>query len=189
MPYADPELEHTSRSLQPTQQGFVPWPEDGQAGQFPAYSPGYGPHASGGGDSVRRPGSVTAAAVLAFIIGGLGSLGYLVVLASVAAASANWTTPVLVVLGAVLLVGLSLSVMTVWGGVSAMRGRGRKLLETAAWITLTLSLLGLVGYLISSDVSGAVSTVVQMVPVMAIVALLQRPSSIEFFHARRSRAS
>lgn len=184
MPYAEPGLEHTSRSLQPT-----PWPGDGHAGRFPAYSPGYGPYASRGGDSVRRPGSVTAAAVLAFIIGGLGGLGYLLVLASVAATSVNWTTPMLVVLGVVLSVGLSLSLMTVWGGVSAMRGRGRKLLKTASWISLTLSLLGFVGYLVSSDISGAVTTVVEMAPAMAIVALIQRPSSVEFFHARRNRSS
>jgi hypothetical protein len=182
--YADPGLEHTARSLQATA-----WPADGHAGRLPAYSPGCGPYASRGNASVRRPGSVTAAAILAFIIGGLGSLGYLLVLASVAASSANWTTPMLVVLGAVLSAGLSLSLMTVWGGVTAIRGRGRKLLLATSWTTLTFSLLGLAGYLVSSDISGAVTTVVEMVPLIAIVALIQHPSSAAFFHAQRRRSS
>jgi hypothetical protein len=177
MSYAHPELD------------VLPWPQDGHAGRLPAYSPGHGPYAFRRDDSVRRPGSVTAAAVLAFILGGLGSFGYLLALAFLAAASAKWTTPMLVVAGAVLLVGLSPSVMFVWGGVSAVRGRGRKLLATTSWIYLTLCLLGLVGQLVSSDIAGAVSTIVQMVFVMAILALIQSRSSIEFFDARSRRSS
>jgi hypothetical protein len=176
MPHAHPELD------------VLPWPQDGHAGHFPAYSAGHGPYAFRRDGSKRRPGSVTAAAVLAFILGGLGSLGYLLVLASLAAVSTNWTTPMLVAAGAVLSLGFCLSVMLVWGGVSAVRGRGRKLLGTASWIYLTLCLLGLVGQLISSDISGAVSTIVQAVYVMAILALIQSPSSIEFFRAQGGRS-
>jgi hypothetical protein len=171
MTHANPELE------------VAPWPEDDHAGQFPAYSPGHGPYASG--DSVRRPGSVTAAAVLALIIGGLGSLGYVLVFASLAGMSTSWRTSMLVVAGAVLSVGLAMTVMFVWGGVSALRGRGRKLLQTASWMYLTLCLLGLVGQLVSSDISGAVATIIQMVYVVAILTLIQSPTSTDFFHATR----
>jgi hypothetical protein len=171
MTHANPELE------------VAPWPEDGHAGQFPAYSPGHRPYASG--DSGRRPGSVTAAAVLALIIGVLGSLGYVLVFASLAGISTSWRTSMLVVVGAVLSVGLAMTVMFVWGGVSALRGRGRKLLKTASWMYLTLCLLGLVGQLVSSDISGAVATIMQMVYVVAILTLIQSPASTEFFHARK----
>jgi hypothetical protein len=174
MTHANPELD------------VSPWPEDGQAGQFPAYSPGHDPYASG--DSVRRPGSVTAAAVLAFIYGGLCSLGYIIMLAAVVATAARWTTPVLVVAGTLLLAGLYLGVMTVRGAVSAVRGRGRELLERASWINLTLSVLGLVSCLIDSDIPTAVGTIVQIAPLIAILALIKRPSSIEFFRARRKGA-
>lgn len=92
-----------ARHEQPVQQATIDWPEDRHAGQYPAYhvppqryaAPpayavvphypvvpaqhvtvplAYGAPALGGYGARRRPGAVTAAAVLAFVLGGLGTL-------------------------------------------------------------------------------------------------------------------
>src|ERR1700761_3879809 len=126
MPYAEPGLWHAHRSPTLPQPAVRTWPPRGHAGPFPAYPVWQDPRPAGGDLSVRRPGSVVAATVLAVVVGGLGSLGYFYASAAHAVDSTGGRAPFAI--AAVLFVGLGLSLLYLCGGVTAWCGRGGKLL-------------------------------------------------------------
>jgi len=147
-----PAERNLARHEQPMQQATIDWPEDGHAGQYPPYhvppqryaAPpayavvphypvvpaqhvtvplAYGAPALGGYGARRRPGAVTAAAALAFVLGGLGtlfSLFYLCLFFLLVAATseshhaAPWGSALAAVVGVVVLLGLSMSALFVW---------------------------------------------------------------------------
>lgn len=209
---------------QSTQQATIDWPEDRHPGQYPAYRtppqpyaaappyavapaqygmlqyatvpPAYGAPALGGYGARRRPGVVTAAAVLAFVFGGLGILFSLVflslfVLAVLATSeshhAAPWGSGLAAVAYVVVLLGIAASGLFVWGGVSAVRGRGRRMLVSISAIQVILVLLELVHTLAGGTAAGPalVRALLGLVFAVPILILILQPSSGDFFRARR----
>ncbi|MGY2081270.1 hypothetical protein [Modestobacter sp. SYSU DS0657] len=190
----------------------APW---GQYGQQPAYGR-YGPYggAPGGVDPglpPARPGAVVTAAVLAFVY---ASLGVLVALAFFAGGAfiddlvdaALATDPtlggeldsneldgvrgVLVVVG---VVALAWTVLMVWGGVLALRGRSRVLLLVGSSISVVTT-----GFVLVSTVATAgsgepgtggalVFSLVLFLGALAILVLLCLRPAAEYFAAHRAR--
>jgi hypothetical protein len=200
-------LAELPRPQQPTQQASGPvydYPEQspgygsGHPYPYPAapnygmpyYAQAYGAPAFGGYAARRRPGVVTAAAVLAFIVGGLGILfnGFvlLVLGVSVGHLSRNGS-PVLMIALAVVVFGLAIGALWVWGGVSAVRGRGRKMLISLSSIQVTLVLLSLV-LTVGADEGHAgvalVRAVFGLIFALPILILILQRSSSEYFRKR-----
>ncbi len=201
-------LAELPRSQQPTQHASGPvydYPEQspgygsGQPYPYPAapnygmpyYAQAYGAPAFGGYAARRRPGVVTAAAVLGFIIGGLDillyGLGLLVVVSISAGQLANHGSLLTVILFAVVLLGLTQGALYVWGGVSAVRGRGRKLLLSIAAIHESLVLLSLVFSLAVSPAQAGhavLQALLGSIFALPILILILQRSSSEYFRNR-----
>jgi hypothetical protein len=162
--------------------------------QYGAPRPGNGAPASGGDGALRRPGTVTAAAVIAFVVAGLILLAYglallaLVGLASqVSSRAGAGATAIALIL---VLLGLAIGVLFLWGGVSAVRGSGRTLLVVVSTIELVLavgwtalSLFGIGGASIGAG--WLVRVFLDVVLVVPILILILQPSSTNFFRSRR----
>lgn len=207
-------LAELPRSRQPTQQAGWPvydYPEQspgygsGQPYPYPAapnygpnyamphYAQAYGAPAFAGYGARRRPGVVTAAAVLAFIIGGLGMLtsGLLLLVLGVGSAAhshASRSGSVLVTIVFVaVLVALAMGALWVWGGVSAVRGRGRKLLISLSSLHIALVLLSLVSS-VAADSANAGAALLRaifgLVFALPILILILQRSSTEYFRNR-----
>jgi hypothetical protein len=123
---------------QPGSGGFPPAP------QAPAYQQGMGgmpqaPQEYGGGPQ-RRPGVLTAAAVLAFVQGGITTITTILVWLGVANAPSDAATSDLAFAGA-LAVGQTIGVvLLIWGGVQAIGGSGRTVLVVGAALEILISL-------------------------------------------------
>jgi hypothetical protein len=200
-------LAELPRPQQPAQQASWPvydYPEQspgygsGQPYPYPAapnygmpyYAQAYGAPAVGGYAARRRPGVVTAAAVLAFIVGGLGILfnGFALLVLGVRAdyISRN-SSAVLMIALAVVVVGLAISALWVWGGVSAVRGRGRKMLISLSAIQVTLVLLSLVLSVAGDEGHAGVALVralLGLIFALPILILILQRSSSEYFRKR-----
>jgi len=140
----------------------------------------------------RRPGTVTAAAVLAFVDGGLGvlvSLLYLFVLVvlTVSHYSDKFPTILIAIFFAFWLLVLAHSALFIWGGVRALKGR-KALLTVMSTIQVALTALGLFGNLATSDANvglAVAQALVGLVFVAPILILLAQRSSKEFSRERR----
>jgi hypothetical protein len=166
-------------------------PNDG----MPYYPQAYGAPAFGGYAARRRPGVVTAAAVLAFIVGGLGILFNglaLLVLGVSAGHLSQHGSALMVIVLAVVLFGLAVGALWVWGGVSAVRGRGRKMLISLSSIQVTLVLLSLV-LTVGADQGHAgvalVRAVLGLIFALPILILILQRSSSEYFRNRGGRTN
>jgi hypothetical protein len=164
------------------------------APQYAVAPPFYGAPAHGYG-SVRRPGTVIAAAVVAFVFGGLGTLVstfYLLILSlvSVAYHAKPWT-PLMAILYGILLVGLASSALFIWGGVRALKGR-KTMLMVLSTLQVVLTALAFVSTLATGTSAPgpafvhALPGLVFVVPILILLGL--RPIG-EFFRARRHRTT
>jgi hypothetical protein len=145
--------------------------------------------ASGAGPG-RRPGAVSAAAVLAFVNAGLVIITKLlafVVLATFAGnAIREWGMGLVVANYTMLLAKLVAAGLLIWGGVAAVQGRSRRILAIATATEATLAVLGVVVSLASSGRRGwFVGTFVELAFTATILTLILQPSSADFFRARR----
>lgn len=208
-PNQDWPERNVPRSEQPTQQAS--WPQHGYPGQSPVYGsqqpygapqqqygapqyptpPPYGaPVGPGPG---RRPGIVTTAAVLAFVLAGIVILTKLLALLLLAThntdAVANWGIGLVVANYAILLAKLVTGALLVWGGVTALQGRTRRILVVASVTQAILSLLGVVVSLATFPGSGHwfVNTLLELTLTAIILTLILEPSSRDFFRARDGR--
>jgi len=175
-------------------QAVIDWPEHAEPYVTPQYGvvPQYGAPAQGYG-SRRAPGTVIAAAVLAFVIGGLGVLVTVfcvLALALIGTFSAGRYGPFIAVLMAMIFVIVLLvaaqSALFIWGAVRALKGR-KTMLMVVSIIQVVITVLALVANLVwgtepAGSVVHALSHLVFLVPILILLAL--RPSS-EFFRARR----
>jgi hypothetical protein len=171
----------------------MPRPENRQEGQPPLDAQGHQTYAVSGPDPMSCPGGVIAAVVLGFLFSPLdGLIGFL---ALPEALTPGEQFRVLYV--ALALLGLSSSVMYVWGGIVALVGRGRILHLVASGMNVALGLLVL--FLLARD-PGTGKMSMMVVPTMFVVTvllifvvtiavLMLRPSSTEFLRARRGRGS
>jgi hypothetical protein len=164
---------------QPAQQpGQYPapgnYPPPGQYQQYPSPS-GY-PAPGQYGAVAARPGTVTAAAVLAFVVGGLlAILGLITLLAGSA------VTGVYSGLGGVVIV-LSILILAVggvyiWSGVWALTGKNAKFLTIVAGVAAVLQLIGLIGnFSVSSLIALAIS--------IGIIVLMIQPPSRNWYRSK-----
>lgn len=154
----------------------------------------YGSPAAGGYGAARRPGTVIAAAVIAFVYSGLIILLYLLALLMLTGridyATRHLGATLLGVIYMFLLIRLAVGALFTWGGVCALRGRGRTLLVVSV-IELVLAFGGLAIRLagthrVTSHIggSGFVGVVLDVAFVAPILILILLPSSTNFFRRR-----
>jgi hypothetical protein len=152
-------------SNQPGGGGFPPAPA------APAYQQGAGgmpqaPQEYGGGPQ-RRPGVVTASAVLAFVQAGITTITTILVWIGVG----NQLTDGDMIFQAVLAVGQTLGiVLLIWGGVQAMGGKGRTILVAGAALEILVSLLWAVRFAVLD--SGGIDVIESAKGVAIFIAIL-----------------
>jgi hypothetical protein len=144
---------------------------------------GYDPAPSWSGspaDSVppagRRPGMVTAAAVMGVVWGGLGALFSLVILLGAFAVGAALG-------GLIFLVALALYVALLVGGIFVLTGRPPRVLLYAGYAGVAIGLLALVVSLVTVGGNGF-SGVLGILIAGVIVGLLLQPQARQYFAAR-----
>lgn len=124
------------------------YPQSGGYPQAPGYPQSGGlpqaPPDQGYGGSTGRPGTVTAAAVLAFIQAGITTITTILVLAGASQveggeAALAWLVGLVQVAGVVLLI---------WGGVQFTQGKGRTLLVVACLVELAICVYYLINFLV-----------------------------------------
>ncbi|TQN41788.1 hypothetical protein FHU33_1169 [Blastococcus colisei] len=192
-PYGQPGYEQSAYGQQQYPAAY---------GQPPAYGDQYGqPPAYGqyGSGQPAKPGSVVTAAVLGFVFGALGVIFTLLTfVAGTATASIfgdlaeddDVTTGLFAIFA---LVGVLMAVWTIvviWGSVWALTGRSRVLLLVGGSIALAFTLLGFLASLADADTSGAggiIWSLLLLAGALAIVVLLARRPSADFFAAHRVR--
>ena len=146
------------------------------------------------------PAPVVTAAVLAFLLGAFGVLATLLVvlvgpvLFGLAAGADDAGTRTAARFGAAvtIVVGLLMlgwTVAMIWGGVRALRGRGRALVIVAASVALVFMLISFVGTVSSEfvDPAALVFSLVFLLVALAVVVLPSLPSSSAFFAEHRAR--
>ncbi len=162
----------------------------GQLGQPQPYGYGYG-----GGASPQRPGAVTAAAVLGFILGAFAVIAAIVLFAGgsfLTGVDDGGTGIAGAILGVLIVIGLlvvSIAVMLIWGAVLALSGRSRVLLIVAASLVAGLGLIGFFGSLgdPGTDTGGIVSQLIGLVIAGLIIVLLSLDPATQYFAAHRAR--
>ena len=174
--YGQPQYGHPPADQQYGQQ--YGQPQYGQPGVHPAggYAPPVGSHYPSAPGN-RRPGQVTAAAVLAFVVGGLSILVGLVALlaGTVVADRVSSTGGVAIAVLAVLV--LAVGAVYVWAGVWALQGRNARFLTIVAIVAAVLQLINLLNDFENGPL------VALAISVVIIVLMLQKPSK-DWFHSR-----
>ena len=158
-------------------QGQPGWGAPQQGGYQPA--PNYaGSPAGYGAPAGKRPGTVTAAAVIGIVIGALGTLGGLISLFGI-----GILFEFDVCLGVLELLSFAVAVFMLVAGIQALTGKSPKLLLQASYASVVLQLL----YLIWSLVSGwgfAFTGLLGFIIPIAIVALLRQPPAKQYYASR-----
>jgi len=160
-------------------------PAQGYGGQTPGYNPapqqGYNPApsysgapAGYGGAAGQRPGTVTAAAIIAIVWGGLGTL---VLLFAMAVAFA-----VLPLLGLVVLLALLVSIALLVGGIFALQGKNAKLLLYICYAAIVINIIELI--ISITQGSSAFSGILGFIIPGVIIALLWQQQSKQWFASR-----
>ncbi len=168
--YGQPDPGDSSGGYgQPAQPGYgqPAQPGYGAQGGYPSAPPtGYGAAAP-----QNRPGMVTAAAVLAFVSGGLGLLGNLLAFSLIG----SFGVPGFLVVLAV--VGLLLSIGLIYGGLLTLQGKSFVILLVLAGAAILLNLISMITYF---QVTSLLSFVI---PVLIII-FLMNPQSKAWIKSR-----
>jgi len=203
-PVQGPAWRNAPPPGQPMQQAPASWPQHGHTAQPPAYGaappygtpiPAYGTAALGGYRAGRRPGVVTVAAVMAFVIGGvviLINLFVLLFLLDILDISHFATDAWKVGEGVFALVRLALGALFIWGGIAALKGRTRTVLLVVSVIEAIFSLLLLpigVFTLWSFGIIIIFFAFLELIFVGTILILIVQPASRDFFRARGKTAN
>jgi hypothetical protein len=191
---------------QPMQHAPASWPQHGHTAQPPAYGagppygtpiPAYGTAALGGYRARRRPGVVTVAAVMAFVIGGvviLINLFVLLFLLDILDISHFATDAWKVGEGVFALVRLALGALFIWGGIAALKGSTRTVLLVVSVIEAIFSLLLLPIGVLTIMAAGIGFIIIffaflELIFVGTILILIVQPASRDFFRARGKTAN
>lgn len=179
-PYGDPQQQPVPPSAPPA--GPYPGYPAGQYAPPPGY--GYGVPIVG---TPQTPGTVTGAAVIAYIFAGLM---FLFALLCFAAGSMFTNTPFGNLGTLVAIVGLifaGMGALYIVGAVQLQKGRNRVFLITVASI---VGGLGLLSFLTSlgeiSDASGVIIPLISIGAQGVIVALCLQPATVNYIAARRA---
>jgi len=168
--YPGPGNDPYQTPSQPDPAGGNPYPAAGYqptggyppAGQYPNQpygAPGYPPAGAYGAAPAARPGLVTAAAVLAFVVGGLSILVGLLALFAGSALTGY------------------VGGLYIWSGLMALQGKNAKILTIVAIVAAVLELLSLIS-------SYSTGTLVSLAISVAIIALLLQPASKAWFKGK-----
>jgi hypothetical protein len=166
-PGSDPN--HPYEGSPQGQPGWGPPPPSGYGGPDPSW-PG-----SPAGYGARRPGQVTAAAVIGIVIGGLTSLIYVFEVLRIGTYFAFDA-----VLAVLVLLSLAVGVLVLVGGIQALQGRSPRRLLLGSYGAILVSLLYLAWAAASGwgfDFSGLLSFVAPLV----IVFLLMQPQAKGYY--------
>ncbi|TFV64404.1 UNVERIFIED_ORG: hypothetical protein E4P37_12965 [Bacillus sp. AZ43] len=147
----------------PPPQGYAPAPS------------GYGPPAGSGAD--RRPGLVTAAAVIGIVIGGIGTLAGLIGLFAL-----GLVFEISVILGLLFVLSVATAVVLLVGGIQALQGKSPRLLLLGSYASIGVQLLYTIFAMSYGEpwFSGLLSFVL---PILIVVFLL-RPEAKQHYAAR-----
>src|SRR5262245_46835170 len=153
-------------------------PGDYNQGQQPGYGamPPAPPEYTGG--PMQRPGSVTAAAVLAFVQAGLTIICTIVLMIGLAAVSGavgdaesiggvDVDEGMLAVLWILAIVGLVGAGLLIWGGAKALSGTAGQLLVIAAAVQIVLCIVWLAGFS-----GGIIAILLVVMPIITLVMAL-----------------
>jgi hypothetical protein len=155
-------------------QGFGGAPQNPSGGYQPAsqYS---GAPAGYGAPGGQRPGTVTGAAIVAIVWGGLGALFGLIALGIAFALSA--------ILGLIILLSAALSVVLLVAGIFVLQGKNPKLLVIICWVAIGINVLSLIINLAQNG-SNAFSGILGFIIPGVVLALMLQPQSKQYFAAR-----
>ena len=167
---------------QPPGQGHGQGYEQGYGqpqGYEQGYGQGYGPPQNYGQEpGGKRPGQVTAAAVIGIVIGALGTLGGLLTLLAIGQLFA-----VDALLGILGLLSFAAAVVLLIGGINVLRGRDPKLLLLGSYASIALQLLYLLWALIREQGFIFTGLLGFLLPILILV-LLRSAQSRQYFAAR-----
>lgn len=165
-PNAHPEYGQSDPGSGPA--GYPPaQPGSGQQSSYPAAPPpGYG-----GAPTQNRPGMVTAAAILAFVSGGLGLLGGLLAFSVLGSFGVPGFFVIIVIIGIIISAGL------IYGGIQALQGKSFTILLALAAASIVLNLISMLSYFTITSVLSFI------IPVLIIV-FLMNPQSKAWIKAR-----
>ena len=149
-------------------QGYGPAPQ-GYGGPAPSYSGPDDPAASG-----RRPGLVTAAAIIGIVIGALGLLS-LFALGIVFAFDT--------LLGLLTLLSIATAVVLLIGGIQTLQGKSPRLLMLGSYASIVVQLLTVIWSVVSGYGFGFTGLLGFILPVL-IVVLLMRPEAKQYYASR-----
>ncbi len=151
------------------------YPPAGQYQSQPYGTGGY-PAAAAFGAAPARPGMVTAAAVLAFIVGGLDIVvGLLALLAGTVAASVIAGLGGFIIILSILI--LAIGGLYIWAGLMALQGKNAKILTIVAGVATAIQLI----YMIMDFTAGSL---VGLAISVGIIALLLQQQSKDWFRAK-----
>ena len=153
------------------QQGYNPAPQQGY-NPAPSYS---GAPAGYGAATGQRPGTVTAAAIIAIVWGALGAL---IGLLAMAVAFALFP-----LLGLFVLLGLLVSVALLVGGIFALQGKSPKLLLYICYAAIVINVLELIFSIVKSGGSVFSGLLGFIIPGV-VIALLWQQQSKQWFASR-----
>ncbi|MCV7076881.1 hypothetical protein [Mycobacterium szulgai] len=132
-----------------------------------------------------RPGVVTAAAVLAFVAGGLFVVLHLWTVLAVAGYTRGGVAPAdapsFAALYLVLGFRIAAGALYIWGGIAALRGSTRTILVIAAVLQVILAVVVAV-----TSRFGTVVAILDLLFAVPILVLILQPSATNFFRARRT---
>jgi len=129
----------------------------GQPSSYPSAPAGYGY----GEAPTRRPGQVTAAAIIGIVIGTLSTFLYLLLIGALFATSVTY--------GALGLLSLIAAVVLLVGGIQVLRNGGPQLLLYGAYAAIALSVLSLVAALTQGAGLAASDLVSFVFPILIVV--------------------
>ncbi len=139
----------------------------------------------------RRPAAVTAAATLAFAVGGLLVVAHLWTLLALLAYSRGGVAPAdtgsFAAMYAIMGCRVATGVLYLWGAVAALRGRTRVILVVAAVLHVVFAVLVLISSTAGAHGYGVATTALVLLDLLGAVPILvltMLPSNKEFFAAR-----
>ncbi len=186
----------TSYGSYPEQPGYGQPQQYGQPPPYGQPSPyGQQQFGYGAGAPVQRPGGVTTAAVLGFILGAFAVIGAIFAFVGSSALiglNDGGTGVAGAVGGGIIVLALlilAVAVIMIWGSVLAVTGRSRVLLIVGASILTALGLIGFFGSVGNpgTDAIGVVLQLVFLLMSILIVVLLSLGPAAQYFSAQRAR--
>jgi len=184
-PHSNQPYQQPNQPYQP--QGQYPSPGQGYPPQGQYAPPGHGYPPPGQGypppgvqfGQVGRPGSVTSAAVVAFIMAAFDALA-LVLLLGLASNAGGGIVYAIAILNGIF------AVVMVWGGVMALTGKSGQILGFAA-IALIVVNVGSTVWVLSQG-GGAATGFLGIILPAVVVALLRQQNSKDFFAANGGKS-